>query len=431
MIFSLIKNKFAEQGVFVKHSLILFSGTILINFFNYIFHLVIGRMVDVEIYGEAESLISLVAIISVFSATLTMIATKYSAACKAENDKEGSRQIRSYLNRKIFKYGLPIFAFSIFLTPIVGNFLNIENNFALVLIWITMFLSFFSAVNSGTLSGWQKFRYISLNGILGAAIKLISGIVLVKIGFALNGIVGSFVLGSFVTYFASVAVIRLVVLKKKNTDKIEDNKPASFDFGEIKKFILPVFVGNLAITLMCNMDMVLAKHNLDAIAAGQYGALNVASKVIYFVTGIVASVLFSMSSESNHKGDSAKPLMKIGLALVFFAGTFATIIYFLYPELILSILYGNKYQGAAAYLGWFAIAVSLFSIVNLIFQYLLSIHKTKIAYFLIAIAAVFSGLIFLYGKSISAIINIVIIMQFVAILIGLFFVSRGKLNEKV
>lgn len=431
MIFSLLKNKFAEQGVFVKHSLILFSGTILVNFFNYIFHFVIGRMVDVEIYGEAESLISLVAIISVFSATLAMIATKYSAACKAENDKEGGRQIRSYLNRKIFKFGLPIFFVSVLLTPIVGNFLNIENNFALILIWITMLLSFFSAVNSGILSGWQKFRYISLAGILGAAVKLISGIILVKIGFALNGIVGSFVLASFVSYFAYVAVIRLVVLKKKNTDTIAENKPASFDFGEIKKFILPVFVGNLAITLMCNMDMVLAKHNLDAIAAGQYGALNVASKIIYFVTGIVASVLFSMSSESNHKGDSAKPLMKIGLVLVFFAGTFATVIYFFYPKLVLGILYGSKYYGVAPYLVWFAIAVSLFSVANVIFQYLLSIHKTKISYAFIAIALVSSGLIFLYGSSISAIINIVIFMQFVAILAGLFFVSRGKLNEKV
>ena len=431
MDISAIKNKFAEQGVFVKHSLILFSGTILVNFFNYIFHFVIGRMVDVEIYGEAESLISLIAIISVFSATLTMIATKYSAACKAENDREGSRQILGYFNGKIFKFGLPIFFIAILLTPVVGKFLNIENNFALVLIWITMLMSFFYSINSGTLSGWQKFRYISLNGILGAAVKLISGIVLVKIGFALNGIVGSFVLGSLVTYLASVAIIKWVVLKKKNTDTIAENKPASFDFGEIKKFILPVFVGNLAITLMCNMDMVLAKHNLDAIAAGQYGALNVASKIIYFVTGIVASVLFSMSSESNHKGDSAKPLMKIGLALVFFASSFATVIYFFYPKLVLGILYGSKYYGVAHYLVWFAIAVSLFSIVNVIFQYLLSIHKTKIAYFLIAIAATFSGLIFLYGNSITAIINIVILMQFTAILSGIFCVSKSKFNQKI
>ena len=419
-----IKNKFLQHGVFAKHSLILFLGTVLVSFFNYVFHFVIGRLVSVKVYGEAESLISFIAIISVFSTTLAMAATRYVAKCKVEENKDGCREIRNYLNKKVLKYGLPIFLVAVIWTPLVGNFLNIENNFSLVLIWFLMLLSFFSAVNSGVFSGWQKFRYTSLTGVLGAIAKLISGIILVKIGFALNGIVGSFVIASVIAYFASTMIIKYVILKKKDDgEKICD---IAVDFQSIKRYILPVFVGNLAIAIMCNIDMILAKHNLDAITAGQYGALNVTSKIIFFGTGIIASVLFSMSAERSHKGNSAKPILKIALALVSLASFVATIIYFFYPKLILSILYGSKYQEVSSHLGWFAIAVSLFSIANVIFQYLLSIHKTKISYALIVVAAALMGLLFLYGSSIAAIITIVIFTQLIAITMGVFYLFQKE-----
>ena len=427
MALSFIKNKFIQHGVFAKHSLILFLGTILISFFNYIFHFVIGRLVSMEVYGEAESLISFVAIISVFSATLTMVATKYVANCKVEGNKNGCREILSYLNKEVIKYGLPIFFIAILLTPLVGNFFNIKNNLALVCIWILMLLSFFSAVNAGVFSGWQKFRYISLTGILGTAAKLISGIILVKIGLALNGIVGSFVIAAVASYFMSVMIIKFIILKKE--EKSEEHHAITIDLQSIKRFILPVFVGNLAITIMCNIDMILAKHNLDAITAGQYGALTVTSKVIFFGTGIIASVLFAMSAERSHKGDSSKPILKIALALVSLASLVATIIYFFYPKLILSILYESKYQEVSSHLGWFAIAVSLFSIVNIIFQYLLSIHKTRISYALIVIAIVLMVLIFIYGSSITAIITIVIFTQLIAITIGVFYLLQKEKAE--
>jgi hypothetical protein len=79
---------------------------------------------------------------------------------------------------------VPLFAVAVLATPYVGKFLNIENNFTLLLIWLSIFLSFFAAINVGVLSGWQKFKDISFSGIWGAVAKLIAGMVLVKVGFA-------------------------------------------------------------------------------------------------------------------------------------------------------------------------------------------------------------------------------------------------------
>lgn len=418
-----LKEKYTTHGAFAKNSFILFCGTLVGSVINYIFHLVVGRYVSVEVYGEAESLISLIAIISVPAATLSMVATKYSAVCKAEGNTAGSREILSYLNRKVFIYGLPILFIMILGTPLIGDFLRVKNNFALIIIWLSMFLSFFAAVNSGILGGWQKFKEVSLAGVWGAVIKLISGIALVSAGFALNGVIGSFALGILAAYIASVAALKFIFNKKNVTAAKET---ARINFSSIKNYIMPVFLGNLAITVLGNADMILAKRNLDETSAGQYGALTVVSKIIFFSTGIIASVLFSMSAENNHKGNSSRHILLASLFLVAASSFFATAIYFLYPGWVLGLLFGDKYQNAASYLGWFAIAVTLFSLSNVIFQYLISLHKTKIAYAFIAIAAAFTGAVFVYGKSIYDILIILIISQIISLLAGVFFLSQGR-----
>lgn len=417
-----LKEKFSKQGTFAKNSFFLFCGSMIANIFNYIFHLVIGRQVSVGTYGEAESLISLVVIVSVPAATLAMVATKYAAACKADGNKKGSREIWIYLNKKVLKFGLPIFLLMILLTPIIGKFLNIENNLALIAIWIVMYVSFFNSINNGFLSGWQKFKKVSLANALSIGIKLLSGILLVGAGFALGGIVGSLVLSVIALYLVTFFSLRFRIIKKTASDSA--NLEKAVDFNSLKHYVLPVFTGNLAITILGNADMVLAKHNLDDLSAGQYGALTVVSKIIFFATGVIASVLFSMSAENSHKGDSSYHILKTAVVLILAASLGATTAYFMYPTLILSLLYGNKYQSSVSFLGWFAIAVTLYSLANVIFQYLLSIHKTKISYILLTISLLMVLFIVILGGKISDIISIVIAAQAASMAAGFYYVKK-------
>jgi len=423
-----IKENFLNGNALVKNSAVLFIGTMLASVLNYFFHLIIGRLVSVEIYGETESLLSLINIISVPAMTLTMVATKYAASCNAEKDRKGSREIWKYLNKKVLKYGLPIFALAVVLTPQIGNFLNIKNNFSLILIWITMLLSFFSAINLGILRGWQKFKQVSLAGIWGAAAKLIFGVILVKVGFALNGIVGSFMLGALASYFGAIFALKFIITKKKDNE-IEDCN-YKIDFKSLKRYVVPALVGNFAIAILGNADMVLAKHNLNSVLAGQYAALTVVSKIIFFATGIIASVLFSMSAENHHKKSDTLEIFKNASLLVLGVSFCAVIFYFIFPEFVLGMLFRNKYADVAGYLGWFAIMVTIYSYVNLMFQYLLSIKKTKIAYGLFAVSSASSLVILFIGKDIYAILTIITITQISALMLGFYFLLKEKNSKK-
>jgi len=415
--------KVIRNNAFARNSLILFAGSMVANILGYLFHLAIGRMVSIETYGEVESLISLLSIISIPAAALGMIATKYSASSKAENDFGSSLKLIKYLNKKVFTYGLPIFILALILTPVARNFLKIEGNTAIIILWLMMFLSFFASVTGGVLNGWQKFKESSYAGILGGIAKLIFGIFFVKLGFSLNGIIGSFALGVFFSYLVTFYFLRFVF---KNSQENIGSEKNIINLKSVRSYALPALFGNLAITILGNADMVLAKHNLDPATAGQYGALTIVSKIIFFATGTIATVLFSMSAEDSHNNKDSLRILRNATFLMLAISIFSVIVYFLFPKLILSLLFGNKYNSVAHYLGWFAILVTFFSLVNLISQYMLSIHKTRFVYGLLAISLLSIISILFMGKSISAIIGIMITTQILAIIGSLFFLVSNK-----
>jgi O-antigen/teichoic acid export membrane protein len=409
-----------KNNPFAVNSIILFSGSMLGNVLNYIFHLVVGRMVSVEIYGEVESLVSLITIVSVPAMTLGMIATKYSACSKADNDRRSSHDLMVYLNKKVFIYGIPIFAVAMFATPFFKEFLNISENMPLIIIWLMMFLALLGSINNGILLGWQKFKDASWIGVLGAIVKLISAIILIKLGFVLSGAVGSFAIGALASYIASIFTLRFILREKRAGDQ------NSIDFRSVKKYVVPALIGNLAISILGNADMVLAKHNLDPLLAGQYGALTIVSKIIFFATGVIATVLFTMSAEGNHRKNNSRAILVQASALMLLVSTVAIAFYFAFPKFILSLLFGNKYSSVALYLGFFAVVVSLFSFVNLFLQYLLSIHRTKIANWLLSIAILEVVFVMFLGKSISAIIALVALIQVLAIITCFVFLFNKK-----
>ena len=424
MSFAKVKNTlYTDRSALFKNSVILFVGSMAINALNYLYHLVIGRQVGAEVYGQTEALFSLMNIIAVPAATLTMVATKYVAACKAEDNKKGSHEIMTYLNRKVLFYGVPIFLAAIAVTPFIGNYLNITNRFALMLVWLAMLISFFGSVNAGILSGWQKFKDINTAGIAGTLAKLFFGIVLVKIGLGLNGIVASVVLAGAATYAATLFALRFIMRAKQDT---VPESCTAVDFNALKKYVIPAFVGNLAITILSNADMVMAKHSLDDVQAGQYGALTIVSKIIFFATGIVTSVLFTMAAENHHKGESSRRNLYVATALVAAGCLVATMLYFLFPEIILGLLFGAKYQSVAGQLGWFAVSVGFFSLANLMLQYLLSLHRTSASYAFLAVALGMLGAVSAFGGSIRSIIMVVIAAQCSAVCVGGYFLVRSR-----
>ena len=412
-----------SQNTFLKNSLILFSGTMVVNVLNYVFHLAIGRLVSPTAYGEIESLISLLAIITVPAATLTLIATKYAANLKASQNVSGLRSLSRYLNRKVIIYGGPIFILVLILTPWVKDFLNIKESLPVIFLWGVMSFSFLSAVTVGVLIGWQRFSDVNRIGVSSTILKLIGAVALIQLGYGVSGVAGSLILAAVLGYVISLYLLRKLLLP---TPDEKENIEAPEPFSSLKQYILPAFYGTLAMAILGNADMIFAKHHLDPVVSGDYGALSVVAKTIFFVTGVLTTVLFAMSAEESGRGKSAYRTFGLAFLLTAAVASGSTLFFWLFPEFVMQIFFGAKYLHVSPLLGWFALSAGIYSLGNLMLQYLLSIHETKTALFFLALSLLEIPLLFFFGVGLYAIIGITIVTQIMAVLLGFSFILKKK-----
>ena len=420
MIKRIINNPFA------RNSLALFAGTTAANFLNYLFHLAVGRMVSPGVYGEVESLIALTNIITIPALALSMVATKYSAGFKAENDPQGNRKFMNYLNKRTAQVVIPLFLLAILFTPAINKFFKFENSWPILLLWMLMLISFFSAISGGVLAGWQKFKEVSWSLVMGSFFKLIVAVVLISAGFAIGGIMGSFVFSALASYLTALFFLKFIINSKEDNDTGDNSGTYAVDLKAMKNYIWPVLACNLALTILSNADMVIARHNIDAISAGQYGALTVVSKIILFATGVVVPVLFSMSAEKHHKKTDSTGFLRQAILIVSSLSLVALGFYFFTPKLVMWFLFGSKYFAVSGYLGWLAVAVVLFSLTNLVAQYMLSLQKTGLSYILLIFSGIFIIVLLFGGYDISAIIKITVAVQLAALAASLAYLFKNR-----
>jgi O-antigen/teichoic acid export membrane protein len=429
-----------KESIFLKNSFLLFSGSMLANVFNYVFHFAIGRMVTPQVYGEMEAIVSLLAIITVPGSALVIVATQYASRAKARNDSDARDFLFHYLNTKIFQYGFLAFCGALLFTPFVAQFLKIEHQWAVIFLWMMMFLSFFSSISIGILSGWQKFFWVGLINVVGAFSKLVFALIFVTLGFAVDGLIGSFLLASFVGYILSLYVLKQI--RKKDSQREDGGKKektsSSLAPGTItlsaKKYVLSVFFASLALALLGNIDMVLAKYHLTPEEAGSYGALFIVSKIIFFVAGIVTSVMFAMSSEEHEKsalsGKNECKTFKKALILTLFFCTGSTLFFFLFPSFTLSVFFGKTYLHVSQYLGWFGLMVSLYTLSNFFLQYFLSIKEKALVWWILGVALLEIPILFFWGQNLVSLMVLVLVTQGISLIVSLSFFFKKRYTRR-
>ena len=360
-----------KEDRFLSNSFIFFVGSFLVGAGNYLYQFLMARMLPIEVYGELQSLLALFAIGGVLTGVILTVLVKYTAAFKAKGWLNKIYSLFLFSTKKVLFGSIIFFIVFAAFSGYIADFLHLPFVIPVIILGISFLIVFLNSVNGGIIQGLENFKAMSIISIISSFLKIILAVLLVKLGFAINGAVGAIVLAGLIGYLISFLPIKF--LFKQQKEKIETK--------EIFRYSFPVFFTLLFIILIWNVDVVLVKHFFSAQTAGEYGALVTLGRIVFFMAGPIAGVMFPMTAaaHSNHK-DSGRILKKtvfltglIGLGILFF--------YFLFPELIIKILIGSKYLQISGLLGWFGLSMFLCSLIALLSKYFLSIDKVKCAYF--------------------------------------------------
>lgn len=386
----------------ITGSTIIFIGSFLANIFNLLFNLILGRFLMPPDYGIYSSLISLMALFGIFPSAFTSIFAKFAATYIAR--KKGgnlSALIASGLRIVL------IISTCIFLALLLGvfsiaSFLHIQDVRLLLFIYATIFISILFSLPNGVLQGEMRFYLLSFLNLLSPFLKIVLGLLLLFLGLKVLGVIMALFLSSIIPF---VFLLFLFLQKYKKPTEKEFDK--SGFLKEFKDYSLKFFLATLGVTILTTTDIMFVKHFFSAHEAGQYAALSLMGKSIFYLTSPIYFVFFPLIAHKKEKKESLYSTLFLATGLIALCSVTLSFIYFIFPHIILNIFFPAKeYVILSSYLGPFSLYIIIFSIAILFNSFLLSIGKSEVYKINLAVSLLFIFLIYMFHNSFYQIIAV-------------------------
>lgn len=403
----------SQTGIFIvmgnrklfSNSIIVFVGTIIGSFFSYLFNMLMGRYLGPTEYGEMTALMSFLMIISVAGSAILTITMRYSSQLYAENKYSALKRLLSFFTKYIYVLSLAIILICLVLIKPIANYFSISSLLPVAIAFSSLIFGLVVLANKGFLQGTHQFSAVSFIGAIEMALRLVLGVILVKIGFQVSGALAAVVLATAISYFITFWPINSL-FKKAGTDKTETN--FRFDKKEILSYSWPTLITSVLLIVALNIDIILVKHYFPAYDAGIYAAISTIAKIILYITAPVITVMFPMISEKTTKGDKHYSIFLLSLLMVAVGSFLILGLYVVAPAKIIGILYGPSYISFFYLLPEIGMAVLLYSLINLVVNYYMVIKNFIFVWFFLLDLILMTIAISIWHSSIVLVVRIMI-----------------------
>ncbi len=375
-------------------SMVMVIGSNLSSVINYFYHLLMGRLLQPVNYGELTALISLIGLIGTLPSILGPVIIKYVSASKSKQDVTG---LIIWLNKRLIIVSVAIALLVFIFSTQLATFLKIEQHLFFWVIGLTFLPSLPALMNKAVLQGLLRFKALVITQTVENMLKLLAGVSFVYLGYSTGGALVGLLLATVLGWLLSRFYIKDYLEKK-------DSKTPDLSF--LGKYSVFVSLQAIALTSFYTTDILLVKHFMNPLDAGLYAAMSRLGQIIFFIAGPIGSVMFALASKRQSEGKRYNQIFFFSFGLTALVGTIITLIYWLLPKLIVTVLYGHNYSGGSGLLVWLGLFMSIFTLSTLTINFFLSVNKTSVV-ILPIFAAIIQGVgIWFYHNSLQQVIYI-------------------------
>ncbi len=353
------------------------------NFLNFIFQLIMVRMLSVSDYGILAALFSVTYVLSIFTETVQTVVTKYSSV---ENNLGKLKNILKKSLKKSFFIAVYLFAAYLIIAIPLSRLLKISYPlFALT--GILIFSAFVLPVTRGVMQGKKRFKSLGISVISESLVKIIFAVAFVFIGWGVYGAVGGIIMGVTASFIVSFVPLRDILKQKEKKAKT---------IG-IYNYTKPTLIISSLVIVFYSLDIIIAKILFSSEVAGAYAVASILSKVIFWGTQPISRAMFPLSTENNSNKNKSRNLFINAFSILMMCVVVALIVFYFFPKLIIYIFSGKVLDQSASILFYLGIATSFLSITNLILLYRLSINKSAKLHYLLPFIIIEILLLFIFS----------------------------------
>lgn len=394
-------------------------SVLLVNGGNYIYNLLLGRILGPEKFADAAVLVTFLLVLSFVAMTFQLVTAKFSVLFDAKIFKT----FAANMYKKSVVTGIVLGCLIVFFASELQAFFKTSSSTMFVVFGLGVPLYFIMSVNRGVFQGKQQLISLSVTYQAEMISRLVITLALLyflqiesSLIIAL-GILASFACGLIPLDFKNISWKSVNVLNKSQHKLVRNF------------FIITAFY-ELTQIIINNSDILLVKHYFESYDAGLYASLALIGRVVYFIAWMFVMLLLPTVVKLQKEGKSTVPILL--KYVTYIAGIAATIILgcVFFPSQIVTILFGESYLAITPLLWKYAVATGIFALSNIFAYYYLSLDK----YIPVILSGLFGMLqivlVIFFHENLAQVVHVQIITMILLLIVQLsFFFYENKFRS--
>ncbi len=331
-----VRARIPDIALLRQGGLAFFMANGVVNVANFGYTLAMSRLLGPATYGALGSIIG-VSTAVVLAGGAFQAAVTQAVAEGAGRQAPGSPLALARSLRRSALVGVAAFALMAASAAPLRSFLHLGSVVPVFLLAAFVAFTVATVVPQGVLLGRLNFTTVAVALTAGAAVRLGMGIVLVEAHAGLSGAVAA---------VTASAAVTLAVLLWPLRHELAWSGEAPFRL-KARTAALAVFaVGG--VSLFIGTDSFLARHFLSGVDSGYYVAAATGARIALFLPAAIGLMAFPRLVAHGGRGPEARAVLRDAGAAVAVLGTLTAAVIAAVPRPLIDILFGHRYEPAAA-----------------------------------------------------------------------------------
>lgn len=392
--------------------------------FNFVFTLIMGRMLGPIGFGTLTALTSLLYILGVPAQSLNSVIVRFVAELFSQQRYYAIWHLYRRFLWWLSILGILLVIFSFGIAPILSDFLRISDPLLVSLLAINVTIGFLTVLSQSVFQGQQRFWIYCLMDSAGVITKVALGVSLVWLGYNVRGALIAIVSANLVPFLLAFSL--LIPLRRVSVDK-----NGLVTKTQLSLFALPSLVAFLGMSLLTNQDVVLVKRFFAPAEAGMYSALVMFGKILFFVTGAVGGVILPVVTSKYVSSEDYKRSFLKGFLLVLSLCSMFVLLISAFPTVWVRILFGSTYLSIAPQLGWVGLLYLVFSLSYIFVLFFMATKQPLVTPIPLVLSFLQIVLLTSYHNSIQQVLIVNILVHTLLLFLLTFLYNNPNLLEKL
>lgn len=380
--------------------LALAAGAMIANVINLTFNLYLGKSLSVIDFGELTFYTSLLYIVSIplgsFSETIGHTMAKLYG-------KYNIRYAKGYSNfilQKTIRYGLISTFIWVIATPFLTDFFKSHTPF-LVLSFAPIWLIYVLSANySGYLKGTIAFEKISARSVAEALSRFLIAFTIIYVGIPQY---------AFMAIPVSLSIETALGWTFARRVKSEEIQQEDKKFN--KNFFLNSLISGIPVITFLSLDVLLVKHYLSPVEAGQYGLMSLIGKMTFFFGSLLAPLMIPLVSHNQgaNKGSKNTFVFLFAATAFFSFGSLAGL--GLLGNYILPLVFKEKALAILPLMPTYVFAMAVFTTTQPIVSFLQAKEKYVFAKVGLLVSALQVLLVGMFHENVTQVVWVMVVVS--------------------